>query len=265
MFEASPFDRLQLVTLTGGRATFALGKSKQEPEAAGNPKLMADFGLAEEAAEALITVESRWQVVQVMSHSRGDAGPINDALDLTAGSIFTQGVDRAKHIDPKSDDGKALARFMLHWFPNGATSITLLPYEDELAVLKRLLAALQGPDAGIVRLLEISFYVRRLAELLPQFEAALGVAKPEDLAFGKVRAARAKLQLRMKQVVVRILADYGADDQTEVLERLLAPILFQEEQVKRLRRANRPVVDVNPSTGVELTEQPVAEGVAAPG
>ena len=74
----------------------------------------------------------------------------------------------------------------LRRFPAGAVAITSLAYEDELVAVKHLVAALRGPDAHIVDMLGIGFYVARLEALLPQFEAALKQAKPEDLAFGEL-------------------------------------------------------------------------------
>lgn len=247
---------VNLTTLTGGRVLFSLGLVKEEPEAAANARLMANILSAEAAAEETIELENRWRVVLVMSQSRGDAGPLDNAIDLAVGSIVTSGQDRQKQTDPKSADGKALASFMLRRFPAGAVAITSLSYEDELVAVKGLVAALRGPDANIVEILGIGFYVRRLEELLPQFEAALKKAKPEDLAFGQLRAARARMQIKMKRVVARLLADFDGDDQGEVLNRLLAPIHQQEELVRRLRRANRPVTDVDRKTGDELTEVP---------
>ena len=254
---------VNLTVLTGGRVLFSLGLVKAEPEAAANPILMVKIGAAEAEAEAVLELERRWQIVLVMSQSRGDAGPLDNAIDQAVGSINNAGLDRQKQTDPKSADGEALASFMLRFYSAGAVAITSLAYEDELVAVKRLVAALRGPDANIVEILGIGFYVRRLEELLPQFEAALKKAKPEDLAFGKLRAARASLQIKMKRVLNRILADFDGEDQGEVLGRLLAPIHQQEELVRRLRRANRPVTDVDRKTGDELTDVPASNAATS--
>jgi len=110
--------------------------------------------------------------------------------------------------------------------------------------------------------LGLSRRVARIETLEPHYRSA--VADPANtVAFTEVKKARLQGQSLLLQAVALVLGKYPSDGDADVAarDRLLAPILRQNEAIRDYLRTRRPVVEINPDTG---EPEGSTEGVPAP-
>ena len=151
-------------------------------------------------------------------------------------------------------------------FPGGAQAVTSLPYAVELTAVQGIVEKLQGELAPAVTELGLGVQAKRLANLCKAYGDAQ--KSVDTLDFGTVRAARAKGQHLLLEVVAVVLGacHEATGDHAQKRAALLAPIVKQNKAISDHIRARRAVPDVNPDTGEEeAVEPPGTPETEAPG
>ena len=154
----------------------------------------------------------------------------------------------------------ARAEELIHeLFPNGVRSITQLEYEDQLARVHQIVAAMTSDYGDVVDGFQLTPIVGRLKRLNDHFEQLLKATDPPRLSYKTVRNARDRGQRNLLKTVAIILGTYHRDEQSAVRAALLQPILTQNDEIAEYHQERQPVVDVNPDTGVPEPETDVFE------
>ncbi len=136
--------------------------------------------------------------------------------------------------------------------PSGVAAITELDFVQELETLSTLLKTAAEPDvAGQLDAAKTQHYVDRLSGLVERFRASVGAGQAGAVGFDQVKKARATGQRNLLEVVAWVLGHYLEDteDQVAARERLLRPILDQNEDIHRQHSRQLAVTDVDPNTG----------------
>jgi len=257
---------LNLYAFSTGRRLFAMIQVKKLAAAAGAPDLAAH-------AEATIAHDTETRALEAQWAGRKQSTFSSDArqLDIYVDAAITAFRDGAEAQirasapgDPLADKAKDMLQVLL---PKGAGAITSLGYVDELAEVVRILGRVKEPDyTALIADLGLTRQVKRLEELEGQYRTAIE-GPGGALTFDKVKAARAKGQSMLLQAMAMILGRHPSDTDADRKARgaLLAPILIQNEAIRRYLRDRRAIEDVNPDTGEIEPSPPVsAEPTAAP-
>jgi hypothetical protein len=245
-------DWITLAPFTPGRALYALDRMAQSATVQAQASLAADVTRAQAAAAALDEVEARWRTRKALSKARGNAVEIDAVLDRLLTAIYQQLRTRLGFLPAADANRRAAEAFLLKQLPQGSGPVTLLPFEEELAVLQRVLKAFEAPEGqALQRSFELGGLVSQMAAEVPRFAAELARTQPETIAFDAVRAARANLQRALARLVARCVADLGDEADAERLAEVLDPLAFQQERLRTLRASRRRLSDINPLTGDE--------------
>lgn len=245
-------DWISLAPFTPGRALYALDRMAESATVRAQAALAADVARAQGAAAALDEVEARWRTRKALSGARGNAVEIDGVLDRLLAAIYQQLRTRLGFLPATDASRRAAEAFLLKNLPQGAGPVTVLPFEEELAVLQRVLKAFDEPGGrALARSFEVGGLVSQLAAEVPRFAAELARTQPETIGFDAVRAARASLQRALGRLVARCVAELGDEADAERLAEVLEPLAFQQDRLRALRASRRRLSDVNPLTGDE--------------
>lgn len=242
-----------IYVLSTGRRLFAVQQVKKRAAERGCAAIEQRCALCLEHDRTTRGLESRWLAQQ-------NAAPLLEAsatkrVDVLTDRALTSLRDGAEAQLAAAVPGDGLAEkvaaFLLDLFPGGVAKVTSLPYVDELAAVDGIVEKLQGSLAPVAAELGLTRIADRLAQLAVEYRDALEADKPTAIDFGDVRAARARGQDLMLQVVAMIAGTYpdSTPEDTAARAALLAPILEQNEAVRLYLRSRRAVEDVDPETG----------------
>lgn len=257
-----------LYELSTGRRIFALGQVRDRALERGIMEVVAHVDAAIDHDRATRQTDTRWAARDQPAAVDAAVKPIDILLDRALSAMRDAAVAQAEVARPGDGLAEQVDGFLRAVFPLGVAAVTSLPYVEELAAVEHILEKLQGPQAAAVIELGLTRHAERLAELVTSYRDAL-CAPPIDLTWDDVRAARARGQELLLEAVALIIAltRDGTPESSAARADLLAPILEQNDAVRRYMRARRKVEDVDPSTGVVQPEPPVApvpEVIAAP-
>ncbi len=171
-------------------------------------------------------------------------------------------LDSQIRVYPGEVRAQAAGRLQRALLPEGVAAVTHLPYAEQHQQVNILLERardedLQGDIAALPEFVDVQdrLTMRNMeyGELLRQSDE---VPTSEQLRAGKRRC-----QDLVTSVMALIIGLYELRAPTSAPERdrLLEPILIQNEALRQARRRRRNPTDIDPQTGEELPEPPILE------
>jgi hypothetical protein len=208
-----------------------------------------------------LTLELGWASQQA-NRTSPEASRLDPLIDVTLSGIQNIGKTFIRASDEHSETKKLAETLLTTIFPKGVRAVTHLTYVDELAVVQTILGHLRGSQREAVDRLGLEPLVARLETLSGQFRDVLHKNDPKTLTWDQIRAAREQGQRRLLQTVAIVLGrHYGDDpDSVRIRNRMLKPILDQNDTIAAYLRSHRPVQDVDPDSGEISDTSPVDEG-----
>jgi len=250
-----------LYELSTGRRGFALRQVHQRALALGFQELVDHVALAIEHERQTRQLDLRWAGRETRQTAVDAAvKPVDILVDRALTSLRDSAAAQVDVATPGDGIAQKVDAFLHALFPPGVAAVTSLSYVEELDAVECIVEKLQGDLAPVVADLGLTRHANRLAALAVEYRTALTTPKPEALTWGEVRAARAQGQEMLLEAVGLIVGHYrGPSPESRAARtQLLAPILEQNEAVRRYLRSRRRVEDVDPDTGEVDPEAPLS-------
>jgi len=261
MFVA-PADFIDLYVFTPGRILFAVNEVKKRAEERALASISAACDKSLEAARHNLKTENAWARTKTVATARGEgeARIIDPMLDRAVSGLQDSATTLARSLAPENDLVKIATEFLKKALPGGASAITALPFEDELAAVKELHGRLVNPSdlQPHVAKLSLQPYVDELGRLAGDFEKALRSGAKVEVSYGEVKASSASAQDWLLALVLKIGGMYSdpTPEHAEGRSYLLEPIMDQDQRIAAIRRRRQPITDIDPTTGEEQPSQP---------
>jgi hypothetical protein len=202
--------------------------------------------------EDTYALEERYSGQSSRAEHAPEARGIDIQLDRTL-TAFESSLEQNERAFPSSAPIHVSSRTVrVGLLPRGAAAITQLECVLELEAVGALLRGAAKPElAPHVDTAQVRAHIAQLGELHPRFAAAIGGGQRGAIGYDKVRAANAIGQRNLLRVVAWVLGNYLEDEADHVAarERLLGPILKQNEEIGREHARTGVVTDVDPVTG----------------
>jgi hypothetical protein len=214
-------------------------------------------------ASAAVEHDTRVAAMEVRAEAgnRNRYGPEAPALDRRVDSAAI-GIEA--HIEaqervygPNSERGADAAFLRRELFPQGASTITRLPYVSQHERINALIQRSREPEIVVVvaRIPELPAMLTELETLNTAYGNALGSYDRGRPASEELLAAQTRGQELLSEITAMIVARYALlPDLRAEREALLEPILRQNEEIRVTRLRRRRPRDIDPDTGVELPE-----------
>ncbi|HAA55316.1 MAG TPA: hypothetical protein DCE42_11205 [Myxococcales bacterium] len=248
---------LDLYQFTSGRRLFAyFGVQKQARiHKLTSPALDAHITLAIKHDHNTRKLERKWRT-QKGSKTTVDLRPLDYSLDRSVTSISRHCENFTHAMDPGHPLYILAAEITTDFFPEGPGAITQLEYEEEISTVDEMIEALNTPKyqehVQKLHLTPLLDNTKKRSEALHQ---ALQKNNGPEITFGDVKAARAKGQQLLEQMIAIIIGTYyNNESHTKPRQQLLEPVMKQQARIADLMKRHRPVNDVNPETGEDETE-----------
>jgi hypothetical protein len=240
---------LNLYVFSTGRRLFALQQVQKLAKDRGLAKLEAHIAAALKHDRQTLAIEQQWETSGA-SAPKGEAARIDNLVDRTLSALRDAAQAQAEGAEPGDEIAEMAESLLTTLFPAGVAAITNLSFIEELAVIDSMIFKLKGPLAPAVKELGLTRLAKRLTTLADEYRGALSAPSPA-LKFGEVRAARARGQEMLLEVVAMVLGEHPLSTIKDLNARteLLAPILRQNEEIGQAMRARRALADVDPGTG----------------
>jgi hypothetical protein len=253
---------IRLNVFTTGRRAFALRQVKLIAQKQGFAELEAHCDAALKHEELTRGIELRWTGQPVTPNNNPAVRHIDALVDRTLGAIRDQAVTQTIGAPPDDPIHQNVELFLRRVFPLGVHAVSTLPYIDELEAADQIAKLLRGELSALVRELGLAQLTERLADLVAQYREALEATPESVMDWGKVRAVQAEGQGMLLEAVCIILGKHRGRTPQGTASRavLLGPILKQNEAISQYVRLRRPVVDVDPETGLEEPSIPSGAG-----
>jgi hypothetical protein len=241
-----------------GRRLFALRRvlervSKRD----GDPALRARIAAAIAEDERTRALEIAWSGREENAQHGAGAKALDAELDRSLAALDQFLAAQVKVLGPEHESHQAAVLLRKAAFPNGLTAVTSLPYVLEQEEVRRILTELRAPGrAEAAEMLGLTPHVEVIAALNERYRELLNVDR-DDLSWQQVLEARAEGQARLAWIVVLLLAAFV--DQPEARAEVLAPVFDQDRAIVRHRKGRTSSPDVDPETGVEISDEPGEE------
>lgn len=235
-----------------GRRLFALKNVRKIAGELGDHELCMLLDNAITADSKCLNLERAWRTQVGSGVARGEATKVDPLVDRLIASIVNRLTDLVRALRPSNPVATKARAFMGQWFPNGAVGITSLPYEEQLEEIEGLLSAFADEEIQKdLALFGLTIDIQELTELLPLYRTEIQNLPPKDLKYATVVEARHSGQNNLLRAVIHILVRYDGQDQADSMEKLLAPILDQEQRLAESAKTTKKLSDVDPDTGHE--------------
>lgn len=155
-------------------------------------------------------------------------------------------------------EGPLWQELVLAAFPAGAAYYTNVPYIEEAARIRALLAELRAERwAPLTTTSVVAAAIQELVATFEPYAAAIARFVAEDrVSWEEVKTRDLDNHRRLARLIARLHVDYADDETTRAA--LLAPIARQDQEVYALQRARRRLTDIDPKSGTPL--EPEATG-----
>lgn len=256
---------IDLPIFTTGRRRYALGQVLElarDSTAGGKNGDAALVALVEQAIqheEATWQKEDAWRRSRNTSAARGEAAARDLEVDRIISALAGH-LETALAIKDGSGEYQAARKLYGQLYPEGVAPIINQPYEDQLAANDGLMLKLTTTLKNEAQTLNLGRFVEALGRANEAFRVELNKAAKVEISYDQVQAARDRGNLNLRMTVARILGASAELTPEAEAQRatLLAPILEQARRIRAARRGRRRVGDVDPTTGEDLVDAPVA-------
>jgi len=270
-------DYFELNEMPTGRWLFALRGASEELDALEIGSLREAAEGAREVGRSVLDLEMRWETFKGKSRARGDARKFKLEIVRLLGGVHA--VCQARAEGPVDDPRVAAAETLLETcFPSGLRGVVEQPYEVFLGTVRTLVRGWRGALSEQVVALGLGPDVDHIAARLDSLDSELRPGVAGGVDYEDVQAAREGLHEAGCALLSRVIAHFalagdGAEVEREAAatrERVLAELNRQQRLVAETRSRHRPVLDVDPETGVEVdpdvvvTPTPETDVVADP-
>lgn len=243
-------DYIRLYQLPTGRRIFAQRQVAELAKRGGHKDLENHARAAVEHDEKTRRLEMDWAAQRGAQKSDGEAVRLDNEIDRTLGSLHS--FLSALAVSPVDGVGREEAQKVLaDAFPRGATTYTVLAFEEQASAVDVLVEKLRGALKDAATSLRLTPFVESLKKRNGELKAVLSKEKKPGLSFDEVRAAEERGQALLLETVARVLGMVPSSSEADVRARgeLLGPIWRQNEDVRLSRRRRREAPDVDPATG----------------
>ena len=159
----------------------------------------------------------------------------------------------------EAEDPRAIAaqRVMKVAFPEGAAAITHLSFVEQIAATREMLRGCDSEVAEEIELLGKRDFVERVRALNGELHDLIQPTEKDALTWDTVAQAERQCAGEYLQLVAVILGTVIPDspERAQLRQRLLQPIIDQNEAIGRAFKRVRPNLDVNPANGEEELEE----------
>ncbi len=243
---------LDFYQFTPGRRIHAARRVKEIAADIGHPTIESRANAVIVHDTQTLKLTRKWRHSRtIRAGSRTMATELDSAVDRCMGAIFRATNEWLDNFGDHSPDAERVQQFLAYHFPEGVGEITTLPSEDKSAYGYDLLNQFDDAWSDIPELIAVGQYVARLRELLDQYEEALRQTETRPVEYEDVRAAQHRGEDLMSRLVVKILGDFSekTDEDAHIRNRLMAPIIEQNERIKESHKRRSQLRDVDPETG----------------
>lgn len=241
--------------LTPGRVVFAMHQMEEIAlQEQAPPVLVDEYKRAAAAGEETLHKELLWNNSRgPLSTARGNAMLLDSKIDQELGAVY--GVLESQAVGPDSDPlVKAAKTIKKAFFNEGLKSVTQIEYEVQLGVVTTMLSRIDAEYTNEFALLGLSARLERIREYCEQFRLELRKRDTRTISFNEVEAARSRHHIALCRAVAVTLAELKEEtpENSELLHKLLAPLIDQQERVRAAFQRNRRPLDVDPDSGEEV-------------
>jgi hypothetical protein len=245
---------INLHVFSTGRRIFAheqvLAAAKQDKLSA----LSAHVTAAIKADRATLELEHGWAAQPAGTPTNPAVVKIDSRVDRVLTAIRDHAVQQAAGADSDEPVVATVDGFLAAAFPAGLVAMTSAAFAVESVEVQTLLGKLTAELAPAVKELGLARLVTRLDKVANEYRASLQAPSVHALAFDDVKAARLRGQSLLLETVAIVLGNYhgSSDEDAAARQRLLGPILVQNEAIGRALKTRHGLTDVNPDTGAEV-------------
>ncbi len=255
------YSLINLAYLTTGRRLYAL---KLALEAAVSLGVEAVIALIEEAIAhdtRTSALEESWIRSRKVSTARGKAFELDSGIDATLGTIYTILTDNVRLFAPDNPIVVASKEILAQLFSEGIMPVITLPFEEQLDKNLTIIDRLKGDLHTAATTANIAPYLDHFKTLNAAFGVELKAAAGKEIPFDKLEASRDKGNLYIRRIAALIMGTFNSDSEEDAANRqtLLAPFLEQDDRIRKGRKGRRVPLDVDPQTGEEQPNEPIAE------
>lgn len=240
---------------TTGRRLFALRAIVALAESLGEQEIADSAREAVEFNEEVRETEQQWARERNVDQSvRVAADKLDDVVDRTVGGFHTRLKSDVQTFPADTPLGKKARELKRKAFPEGAAAVINQAFEDELSTLEQMNKLLAKMRASHVEPLGHGAVVDRIADLTVEYAEALEAPKTRKLDFKNVRAMRLQGQEHMLRVAAKIVGQFNGESpgDAETRQKLMLPIVEQNERIGDYYRRRRQVPDIDPDTGEDV-------------
>jgi hypothetical protein len=253
---------VNLYSFSTGRYIFALQQVLKAAQAqSGLATLVTHTQAGIQHGHETRVLENRYAEVQNVPKGNPKLVAIDVRLDRALVALR----DAAQaHVDAGSDDdgddAPDNARALLAAiFPKGVRDVTQSTFVEELSLVDGILDEIKTNHAATIDQLGLGRFVQRITQINEEYRAAQQEPASGGPNGSDVRAARARTQEFLLEVVSLVIGQFPLAEKKDIeaRQKLLGPILVQNDAIGAYLRARRSVEDVNPDTG-EVQPAPTA-------
>jgi hypothetical protein len=258
---------LKTYQFSTGRYLFALQKVLNQAQAmTGLGEIVAHVQAGLELGAQTRDIEKRYETAQLTPKGNPKLVAIDVRLDRSLVAFrdglqayVDAGQDEAS--DGASDHAREIMRAV---YPRGVQAVTQATFVDQLSMVDEVLLLTDKYKQWIGEL-GLNRHVDRIRKINEEYRAEQQATKADGPNNGDVRAARARIQDHLHEVMALIIGKfpYAKDADVEARQKLLGPILRQQDAIGAYLRSRRTVEDVDPDTG-EVQPTTTAPAVAQP-
>ncbi len=242
--------------LATGSRLFALRQCYKNSVALGLDDLAALIAEAISHDEKTAELERSWARSRKLPRARGNAATLDAQIDGTLGAAFSTLKNQISVLPAKNPVVVASQTIVSQVFPEGIRPIITLTFENQLTVNDTIVARFKGDLKDAVAAAGIQSYADQLDTLNEAFRIELEKYPRKETGYDAIEAADARGNLFIRRIAAVILGTFHQET-AEAAERgaaLIRPILEQGERVRQNRKARKSARDVDPETGMEVTE-----------
>lgn len=248
--EEKTFALIDLYHFSAERQLYILRTMRGEID--GDPKLSELRGLVQKAiaygAETLRLRNGakRWSVGH-KRHADG-AAEIDRDLGKALAGLVSRLRGEVEALEAEHPRSQRAAEVLSSLFPDGLAAVTKRPFVEQATEVEHILDRLGEEFSAEVKRFGLEPLIERIERLQFQYLGLLGPRQRPEISRKDIAERRRKGNMKLRYIAAYVLVRFGQPevDDDETCERLLGPILAQNEDLRahhKGRRAGRRVRD----------------------